>query len=239
MRTQETLKAICWDLDETLGTFRRVSYEMKGEQAPDWERPIALRYGIKDLLQEFSENAGYVHFVTTSGTKVYASEALRKTGIRKFFRGVFGRETVATGSGKDYKPVADELEFSEEDMRANMIAIGDAPGDKPDDIDMVFLDLGLGNVQMDALVIREILTTVLDKGNGHFKNGFEKLYSEAIPMSPHKKPQYQHKTYDLGNGIRFELEYRNQLARNIGKRIVPVITEIQAPDYTREPLLVK
>jgi hypothetical protein len=239
MKTQESLKAICWDLDETLGTFRRVAYEMEGTQAPNWERPISLRYGIKELLHDFSEEAGYVHFVTTSGTVDYASKALRKTGIIKFFRDVFGRETVSGEWGKHYKPVADVLEFSEEAMRANMIVVGDAPRDQPVDIDMVFLDLGLGGIEMDALVIREILTTVLDKGDGNFKNGFEKLYSEAIPMSPHDEPQHQHKTYDLGNGIRFELEYRNQLAHNIGERIVPVITEIQAPDYMREPLLIK
>ncbi|MCX6793572.1 MAG: hypothetical protein NTY06_00520, partial [Candidatus Gottesmanbacteria bacterium] len=169
----------------------------------------------------------------------YASKALRKTGIRKFFRKVFGRETVATGSGKYYKPVANVLEFSEEAMRANMIAVGDAPGDQPVDIDMVFLDLGSGNMKMDALVIREILTTILDKGKGHFKNGFEKLYSEAIPMSPHDQPQYQHKTYDLGNGITFELEYRAQRGGNLGKRNVPVITRINAPGYEQEPIVIK
>jgi hypothetical protein len=232
MKTQESLRVICWDLDDTLGTFRKVIL-------PDWEQPLALRYGIKELLHDFSEKSGYVHFVTTSGTVDYASKALRRTGIRKFFRDVFGRETVSRETGKIYKPVADVLEFSEEAMRANMIAVGDAPGDQPVDIDMVFLDLGSGGIEMDALVIREILTTVLDKGNGHFKNGFEKLYLEAIPMSPNEKPEYQHKTYDLGNGITFELEYRAQRGGNLGKRNVPVITWINAPGYEREPIIIK
>lgn len=230
----KTSKVLCWDLDETLGWFRRIAYEMGGEKVPEWEQPIALRYGITDLLQEFSEEAGYVHFVTTSGTFDYASEALRRTGIADRFRQVFGRETVSRGWGKHYRPAAETVGFSDDDMRANMIAIGDAPGDKPMDIDIVFLHIGLGN-QMDALVIREILTTVLDKGEGHFKQGFDRLYAEATPEFPDKEPEFQNRTFDTGRGILFQLEYRPlREYTNIGRPIVPVITGIQAPDYVRK-----
>lgn len=227
-------KALCWDLDETLGSFRRIAYEMGGEEAPDWEHPIALRYGLEDLLHEFSEDAGYIHFITTSGTFDYANEALKRTGIADRFKQVFGRDTVARGWGKHYRPVAETIGFSDDDMRAGMIAIGDAPGDKPMDVDIVFLHVGLGN-SMDALVIREIITTVLDKGEGHFRQGFEKLYAEAVPEFPDEEPQFQNRTFDTGGGIKFQLEYRplGQFS-NIGKPVVPVITGIQAPDYIRE-----
>ena len=80
-------QAICWDMDSTLGHFHQAYYEVNGEPLPEWEKPLSVQYGMEDLLQEFSEENGFVHYVTTSAPNEneYVDTALRRTGLAGYF----------------------------------------------------------------------------------------------------------------------------------------------------------
>ena len=231
-------KVICWDLDETLGSFKRIGYELARRDIPDFEEPTALRHGIKDLLEKLSSE-GYSHFVTTSGTSDYAKEALKRTGLIGYFQEVFGRDVVsAYDGGKKYRPVADNVGLSDEQAVSNMIVIGDAPGDKPVDLDgLVFVE-HRGCHHTDSYVTAMILKKLNELGDGDFKKGFEKMHQDAeIEEEKFRTFTFKRRRYDIGNGVKLKLEYRsNNIAENLGERVVPTITNIQADNYRREPL---
>ena len=235
MKESETPRVICWDLDETLGNFRPIGYEMMEKELPSFIEPTSIRYGISDLLTELSE-AGYRHYITTSGSYDYAQEVLFRTDLAKNFTGVFGRETISNPyGGKMYQPVIDSENMTRDEARSNMIVVGDAPGDMPTDIEgLVFIHQDAGH-KYDALVIREILVALLEAGDGSFKTGFEKLYSTTIPQRPDVQKRFQQRVLDLGNGISFEMTYKEKTMDMLDDdEIVPVIERIFAPDYKRE-----
>ena len=234
MSEQEPKRVIAWDLDETLGNFRPIGYEMMGKEMPSFIEPTSIRYGISDLLSELSE-AGYRHYVTTSGTGEYAWGALTQTGLIKNFTEVFGREAVSNPyGGKLYRPVIESENMTDDEARSNMIVVGDAPGDIPADVEgLVFVRQDAGH-KYDALVVREILVTLLEAGKGSFKTGFEKLYASTTPKYPENPPRFQQRLIDLGNGISFEMTYEGGTMLVDENETVPVIEQIYAPDYKRE-----
>lgn len=225
-----TSPVICWDLDDTLGSFGWSCQDQDQERTPS----ALLRYGVADLLRNFSEESGYLQAVTTGATLQRANDVLEKTGLLHHFEWVFGRETVGI-LGKRYRPVVETLGLSDEDMRANMIVIGDSSLDEPMDTDLVFLHVN--SLNMEALVICKIVTTLLEKGEGHFRNGFEMLYQEATPTVENEKKLPQWRTYQLGDSIAFELGYKKMaFPSNDGiESPVPTITGIKAPRYIRDP----
>lgn len=229
---------IFWDLDRTLGNFKGILHEKTGAAVPEWDQPLSLRYGIRELLAEFSQEAGYAHYVTTSGSVDYAIEALQRTVIAESFQRIFGNDTVGYGFvGKRYKQVANAAGFTNEgDIQANIIVIGDSGTDKPTDIaGLVFLELG--QASHDALVIREILTTLLDTGDGNFKKGFDALY-ESTSLRANEDETQDYRTLDLGNGIQFQLSYRPLMSANKGAKEVPVITPIEAKRHEKNWIII-
>ena len=228
-------KVICWDLDETLGSFRRIGDEMTGRKSSDIEEPIALRHGVKELLQELVES-GYTNFVTTSGTSDYAKEALKRTGILPYFQEVFDRESTKKrglfSDGKNYTCVAKSVNFPDEMVSSNMIVIGDAPGDQPIDLDSLVLIQHSQCMYHDAFVTKAILQRLLKEGNGDFYEGFIALCKKSRGKKAEYGERFTHGTINLRNGIRFELEvWRNPVYRD---RVTPVITQIQADKYRRD-----
>lgn len=226
-------KVICWDLDETLGSFRRIGYELAGKNIPDLEKPISLRSGITELLSQLSSE-GFLHFVTTSGTSDYAKEALRRTGLIGHFQEVFGRDVVSTDDegteyyeGKLYRPVADHIGLSDEQALSNMIVIGDAAGDKPLDLDgLVFVEHRNCHYT-DSSVTYRILKKLEELGNGNFKKGFEKMFQDGqLDKKEIQGYTFERRRYDIGNGVTLELEFRS----NYGNNVVPTITNIQVSD---------
>lgn len=224
MAERGTKATLLWDLDHTIGDFRGMR-----TISPEFAEPIRLRYGIHDLLNEFSGENGYRHIVTSSAGPGYINEALNRTYLRGKFSAMFGDDVIrSTEQGKHYRPAVRGT--SPEEMRAHMIAIGDSNKDKPVDIGgMLFLELGLSEPPLEALVIREIITTVLEAGNGQFKEGFEALYKKATVDAQERR------RLDIGNDISFVLEYRT--AEEVAEtelREVPVICSIRS-DSHRKP----
>lgn len=221
------IATVLWDLDQTIGNFGGMR-----ALSPETAVPIMLRYGMHGLLNDFSEKNGYQHYITSSAGLGYIGEALRRTHLDSKFTKIFGNETVnQTDQGKHYRPVA--RDFSEDEMRAKMIVIGDGNRDKPVDIGgMVFVELGVPEKAHDALVIREILTTLLDEGEGNFKSGYEKLYDRAEPVD--SSTDNSKRFLSIGNDIGFTMEYR--MAEEVDKaslRRVPVICRIKADTHQK------
>jgi hypothetical protein len=220
---------ILWDLDDTIGNFSGIRL-----RTPEAASPIQLRYGIRDLLTEFSEDAGYCHYITSSAGTSYVNEALNRAYLHEKFARTFGNDTVKqTIDGKHYRPVAKG--FSEEEMQSRMIVIGDSDRDKPVDVGgMVFIELGNPEEPIEALVIREIVTTILDEGDGSFRDGYEKLYSRAEPVRKADRQHAERRRLNIGNDIEFAMEYR-QAAEidNPNLQNIPVICNIKTETHKR------
>lgn len=240
-------RAICWDLDETVGKFSALRYNLRGEADTEEAReyreqiPVGLRYGIRDLLIELSD-AGYSHYITTSSNRPYVVAALEHTNLTSHFRRVFTGKEIGSQWGKLYRPVIEDLGFSDEEAISRMIVVGDAPGDMPTDINgLVFLQMAAGH-ETDALVIREVLVKLLEEGEGDFAKGFNKMYgkdervlsldpkSYKSGKSPHKR---NYTKIDLENGIHLTLEYESNPANQGNESLVMPIVYIDAPEYER------
>jgi hypothetical protein len=235
MTEQEKSPVICWDLDETLGHFRRISHEMQNKIPEEWEEPISTRYGIRSVLKTLGKE-GYVHVVTTAGIKIYADEVVRRVGLRKHFTEVFGRESTCQGYwGKYYQCVAEKLGYSEEDMRSRAVVIGDAPGDQPMDIEgLVFIHLG---GHFDARFIRPVLDRLKTEGQGNFLRGFENMYATGARIG---EGVLEERRVDLYPEVAALFEYRtNSGSLGVGQKVVPTICDFRANKYRRPPIALK
>ncbi len=222
-------KIICWDLDDTVGDFR-------GMRAinPENSQPIFLRYGITDLLNDFSEESGYRHYITSGASVGYITEALRRTHLDSNFSEIYDNDTVnQTPHGKHYRPVA--RYYTDEQKRAHMVVVGDGMWDKPVDIGgLVFIELGGPEKEVDALVVREILTTILENGDGNFKEGYERLYEKAQPIDSPIFPTQERRRMNIGNDIEFIMEYRRaEEVRKSELQRVPVICRIRSASHKK------
>ena len=226
-------KGILWDLDQTVGDFRGYPISKMGEgEAP----PLALRYGMADLLDDLSPESGFFHIITSSNGLGTIGEILRRVHLDKKFKTIYGKDEVDAGEGKKYLPVGRDLQYSHEKMRTNLLVIGDSNHDKPVDIGgLVFMELPLN---LDALVAREIVTSLLEAGDGNFKAGYENLYnSSKVIEVPQLDRVVRKREVDIGNDIRFRMEYRR--ADMIGDPTtnrVPVIYDITTDTHRKDPI---
>ncbi len=232
-------KVICWDMDETLGSFRRIGYELAGEQSQKFEKPTGIRHGIKECLNRLSSD-GYIHFVTTLGSTSYAREALGRVGLITQFKDVLGNEVMSKGMSsrtlKNYRVVADRVGFSDDEAFANMIVIGDSYNDKPLGIDGLVFLMDKGCQFSDSIVTEIILKKLRVVGKEHFQKGFEFLYGAAdIKKETFGRSVFETRTFDIGNGIKLKLDYAtNKKECNAGDLVVPVIEVLEVGDYKRD-----
>lgn len=187
-------------------------------------------------------NQGYEHFLTTAGTHDYAKEVLKRTGLAKYFKDYFGRDVILNyEGGKNYKPVANSLGFSNEEAVSKMIVIGNAPGDKPVDLEgLVFVE-HQNCAGTDSVVSKLLLDKLNELEANNFKKSFEKMYQDSkIEIENFGTYSFKKRTYNINDKIKVELQYRtNTGIENIGEEVVPTITGISADEYKREPILVK
>ncbi len=232
MKELSQKRTLLWDLDDTIGDFRGMR---TGLLNPDLAQPIKLRYGMHELLNEFSEANGYQHYITSSAGLGHIGEALRRTHLDGKFTKIFGRDTVKqTAHGKHYKEIVKGS--SAEERQGQMLIIGDSDRDKPMDVGgMVFMELGVSDAPHEALVIREIITSILDKGDGNFRNGFKALYEEADQVESYENDRSTRRRIDIGNDISFALEYRRaEEVIDPNEQLIPVICNIKS-DSHRKP----
>ena len=240
-------KLAVWDLDETLGAFRPIRSEFIG-CTPPFSGDLGLTYGIKELLEKL-EDGGFVHAVATVGGPTdYANLVLDRTKLAPYFQDrVFGKELIKDydsrcGWRKNYWQIAEALGFSDGEIPANMVVIGDDQGrDRPMDRDRplpVFINHNC--YQYDAAVIEIILKQLLEKGEGDFSLGFECLSALAEEITEFDQfHPFKGGQIDLGNGIKFQIGDRANIDDCVYRDSpelleVPVIQMIEAPDYKRE-----
>ncbi len=223
-------KIICWDLDYTLGEFSilaiKQEYGIDSDEFKSFAQkfPFSVRYGMAETLEKLLIT-GHTNVVTTSATKKYAEEALRKSKLRPYFAEVFGRSKVCKdGSfGKDYLPVAHWAQIDKDHVSRSMLVIGDAIGDKPRDIDdLVFLH-DATSPNADPVIISRTITA-LENTDNNYKTAFDALYEQGQKIRSFRG-------LDLGGGLRISLEYtdvyrRTRDTEETGK--YPVI--VLAPD---------
>lgn len=250
MANEVAPKIVCWDLDNTLGHFYGYGNQMDGLPSTETDRVIELRYGIKELLQEFSPENGFKHVITTSGRADYADLALTKTGIRGHFSQIFDRKdvTLPNESGKQYFYPALDFVHPYEAYPDRMIAIGDSGGDMPTDTtDLVFI-LVDDYIRHDALVIREILTALLEEGEGSFKRGFDKLFEKAEFSDEAFPPLGMGEQHEitLKNGITFRMRtderrgsFYDEDTEEYEAVRVPVIDLIKAEEHQKPPVFIE
>jgi len=217
-------KAICWDLDETLGSFRRICYELNNEEVPSFLKDVFLKPGLEDLLEKLSEE-DYLHFVTSSGSLVYVEEVLGRMGIKDWFEKIYGAENLKTRGGKYYLPIVDYLGFSKEKTKSDLMIIGNSKGDKPLDLQGVVFMEYWKCYEEPSEIIYSILKELNGLGDSNFNKGFEKMYNSSQEIL--KQPNLEHgKTYDLDN-IKMEMGYRtDDWMAEKEEDVIPTITNI-------------
>lgn len=223
-------KVICWDMDETLGSFRGRLNSFPSKSL------LTLRSGIRETLQDFSGD-GFVQLVTSSGGSSYVDDSLRLTDLKKFFYGIFDARTTKSYDyawGKTYRPVLEALGLSDEEICDDIIVVGDAVGDQPIDINgLVFIHLGWGPDPdiYHASVIRDVIIYLMSVDKRSFRQAFEKLYKSDVPADRWGEG----KLLKLENGIALQLEYKLlNPNRDRTPKTAPVITILEAPGRTRE-----
>lgn len=233
-------KVVCWDLDETLGNFRRIYHKEIGERPCSLDPENSLQYGLVDALKYLS-STGYEHVVTTATEKPLALKALEKSGIGVYFSHVFGPEVVSSGfGGKQYLDVAKTVGFCEEQAIESMIVIGNAYGDKPVDLDgLVFVE-HKQSVLTDAAITTKIFSVLQDLGNGNFNAG----YVEMCEAAEKRVRDYgngfvsESTVYTISPGVELVLKYEsNSKNGSVGEDVVPTVTVLRDSSLRVDPVL--
>ena len=223
---------ICWDLDETIGTFRYL-LSQSAEDSVDFEgHPSGVMNDIELLLALLS-NAGYTNIATSAGKSMYVFEMLVRSGIEEYFTATFGREITESenGRGKDYENVAKRLNYPLELMTRNWIIVGDNLVDMPMDTGgnekPVFIHYNDCVVSLeermlpyDSRVLGQIIHQIAVHGKGDHKKGFEALLLQGEKAEPH--PQFEqvsvsfrdnpgYRRLHLGQGISIDLCYMDKM----------------------------
>lgn len=232
-------KMFCWDLDETLGNFRKVAYEMTDQKIPDHISPLSIKPGIAGLLSSLNSK-GHKNFVTTASDYSYAREALYQTGLIEYFKRIFDKKSLCDlDLNKFYFPVVRNENISIEEASKNMIVIGNSERDQPSDLTKTVFIEDRESVYLDSPLIEKIIHRLDEFGEGSFIRGFEKMYdnSKVEGKDHYLLPYREKRVFDLEEGVRMDLEYRMVPKRN-SIQSGPVITNIRSTDYLKDPVLI-
>jgi hypothetical protein len=137
-------KVICWDLDETIGSFRDYS-------------DMRLTRGIRPLIEELSRD-GIRNVITTAALKEHAEFVLDYFSLGSLFSGIFDRDAICDQNyNKSYGKVAEALGIGKADAEHRMIVIGNMMRDSPADLDLVFFYHPLG-FHYDSFLTQRMLS---------------------------------------------------------------------------------
>ncbi len=138
---------ICWDLDETTGSFR------------DYSR-LGLVRGMQPLLEGL--RAMQVrHIITTAALRQHAEYVLGYAGLRDLYDGIFDAADICDSSfNKHYRPVARAIGIGESEAADRLLCVGNLERDAPADLDLAFLHHPSA-VECDASVFLKIIARLM------------------------------------------------------------------------------
>ncbi|OGM10752.1 hypothetical protein A2Z22_02605 [Candidatus Woesebacteria bacterium RBG_16_34_12] len=244
----ERKRAICWDLDNTLGRFGKVYYDLHGKKPPASESSILLRAGIKKLLTTLN-NEGFTHYITSSGGDLYIQEAVKRSGLDEFIGkdNIFPVELLTNprSGGKNYQYPEERFCQEEGEHQHIMLVVGDGPGDQPQDKEnLVFIKVSCG-FEYSSEIFKRVIDVLWEEGNGSFVNGFraifqkaERIRTESRGSSEYSSRRVEVKRYELSDGIILELEFSGAFDYEKGKKIegvFPQVDIISADKFVCEP----
>jgi hypothetical protein len=244
----ENKKIMCWDMDETLGHFRPLAYEILGEEVPNFLDPTTLRHGIKQTLETLAQK-GFVHYVTTSAPENIARNALTRTGISGSFEDVLGRDLVmgelwvrqdgysSTIGGKNYSEVAQKQGLTPEQASSQMITIGDRQTDRPLDLEgVVFLEQG-ACYHYDSAIVEQVVDELLRRGAGDIRKGFDSIYRDSsVERDVCEEFAIERRKLMIADGLVVEVSYGN--LKGV-QDTFPSIRIVEAEKYRRLPQIVQ
>jgi len=161
---------ICWDLDDTIGSFKGVSTRLDGSKYGFLKQ--GLRTGIDDTLLELSEE-GITQVITTISPEILALKSVLRSGLAIYFDRIYdgGALGIRTTAGKDYSVVARDYGMGEEEFRSKAIIVGDnLCFDKPSSGTFIWEPEALS---YPADITKKTILTLLERGNGDFSAGFD------------------------------------------------------------------
>ena len=172
------IKVVCWDLDETLGSFRNIVSARHGGSSPSPEDSYILR---KDLIKTLNRmiDKGYHHVITSSAKLEYSQNVLQAVCLDAYFDHVLGRKNVTDGMwGKKYAPAAELFQLNADEACSRMLVIANMPSDEPIDLGVVFVH-DQRDLEDSALDYETIAETLWIRGQGSFKQGFEAFFGSG------------------------------------------------------------
>jgi hypothetical protein len=172
-----TPKIICHDLDETMGYFRSLSYELKGNRVPSYESPVTLRQEMREVLEKL-KSEGKINVVTSAATTRYIEEALNRTNIRNCFEAIFDRNSVMGIYGKKYMPVAEQFELTPAEAESKVMVFGNSMDDAPEDIPIVFVNQHNGYMH-PASIQQRIIERLEQENRDDFSEAFKSLMEKG------------------------------------------------------------
>lgn len=161
-------RVICWDMGGTL-------HELGGTVKP----------GIHQILAELNQN--YTNVVTSGATLTQVERTLHRFCLTKYFKEIFGAETLGTPY-KKYQVVSNWANIPENEISQRLLIIGDSASDSPRKMeDTVFIYHPNGGSR-PASITKLAIDTLTQNNSLDFKSGFDKLYQESAPRHRIKNP---------------------------------------------------
>lgn len=147
MRRVGIERFICWDLDETTGSFR------------DYQK-MGLTRGMEPLLEGL-KSLGMRHVITTAAWREHAEFVLAQAGIRGIYEEIFDVHQICDKDyNKYYMKVAERLGISPEEAPGRILVVGNMVRDAPADLDLTFLYHPEGST-FDANVYMKIIARLM------------------------------------------------------------------------------
>jgi hypothetical protein len=230
-------KIIFWDMDRTLGFFDHLAYGKLANQVPECiENDFGLKDGIEGLIKDMSAK-GFIHYVTTSARNDYATEALKVTGIDRYFSKVFTRESLCEDLGfghigpKNYKYPLRDIKMDLEQSKSDVLIVGNSFNDAPYNADKIVSIIDKDQWMRASTLLDKMIKLLMDEGNGDFNKGFQKIYAGAEKI----EPAYKHLSKigkifiedDVELHLRF-LEERERCSR------APILCVVKADNYYKK-----
>ncbi|GAB4340683.1 MAG: hypothetical protein Kow0099_16830 [Candidatus Abyssubacteria bacterium] len=207
-------KIICWDLDDTLGSFRNILSARSGGSFPNPNDSYSLRADIIRTLNRMIAK-GCRHVITSSAKLEYTTRVLQAICFDAYFDHIFGRNSVTEGIwGKKYRPASEQFQLDDAQACAQMMVIANMASDEPVDIGIVFVHDDRPLTE-SALVYDRIVQALWTAGDGDFKKGFASFFERGRTITCLDKDfNFMLVEAKLCDGLTVDMGYKNSACTN-------------------------